>query len=83
MQSEAVQLPAPSSLARAQSAALAARIRAEIERVGGWIRFDRYMQMALYEPGLGYYSGGSTKIGAAARSSRSRRNTPLPSGLSA
>jgi SAM-dependent MidA family methyltransferase len=40
-------------------------MRAEIQRLGGWIGFDRYMQMALYEPGLGYYSGGSAKIGAA------------------
>jgi SAM-dependent MidA family methyltransferase len=65
MQSEAVQFPAPSAAARAQSAALAAHLRAEIERAGGWIRFDRYMQRVLYEPELGYYSGGSTKIGAA------------------
>lgn len=25
--------------------------------------FDRYMELALYEPGLGYYAGGSTKFG--------------------
>ncbi len=32
-------------------------------REEGWISFARYMEMALYEPGLGYYSGGSRKFG--------------------
>ena len=36
----------------------------EIARSGGWIGFDRYMQLALYAPALGYYTGGSTKLGA-------------------
>ena len=49
----------------AHSAALTARIRAEIVAEGGWIGFDRYMQLALYEPGLGYYSAGARKFGAA------------------
>jgi SAM-dependent MidA family methyltransferase len=65
MASETVTFPAPSAAALERSTALTLRIRAEIERLGGWIGFDRYMQMALYEPGLGYYSGGSEKIGAA------------------
>ena len=47
------------------SAALVAEIRREIERAGGWIDFARYMELALYAPGLGYYSAGSTKLGAA------------------
>lgn len=42
---------------------LTGRVMAEIESNGGWLRFDRYMQLALYEPGLGYYSGGAVKIG--------------------
>jgi SAM-dependent MidA family methyltransferase len=42
---------------------LAARIREEIAAAGGWIGFDRYMELALYAPGLGYYSGGSAKLG--------------------
>lgn len=29
----------------------------------GWLCFDRYMQIALYAPGLGYYSAGSAKLG--------------------
>ena len=59
------ELPAPSDAAVAASAALAAAIRAEIDRAGGWLDFARYMELALYAPGLGYYSGGSTKLGAA------------------
>lgn len=39
------------------------RIRDEIDRHNGWITFERYMELALYEPGLGYYSAGSTKLG--------------------
>uniref|UniRef100_UPI00406BE91A class I SAM-dependent methyltransferase n=1 Tax=Rhodoferax sp. GW822-FHT02A01 TaxID=3141537 RepID=UPI00406BE91A len=44
-------------------AALQARIAAEMEQAGGWLGFDRFMALALYEPGLGYYANGSTKFG--------------------
>lgn len=43
---------------------LAASISREIETAGGWIPFSRYMELALYTPALGYYSGGSQKFGA-------------------
>ena len=56
-------LPEPDSAALATSAALVERIVAAIDANGGWLPFDRYMQMALYEPGLGYYSAGATKLG--------------------
>jgi SAM-dependent MidA family methyltransferase len=46
------------------SALLLKRIQAAIQVNGGWLPFDRYMAMALYEPGLGYYSGGATILGA-------------------
>jgi SAM-dependent MidA family methyltransferase len=59
------ELPVPSDDALEQSAALVAEIRAEIERAGGWLDFARYMELALYAPGLGYYSAGSLKLGAA------------------
>ncbi len=39
------------------------RIAQEIEREGGWIPFARYMQLALHEPGLGYYASGARKFG--------------------
>ena len=41
------------------------RIRAEIVAAGGFLDFARYMELALYTPGLGYYSAGARKFGAA------------------
>ncbi len=35
----------------------------EIQAAGGWIGFERYMDLALYAPGLGYYSAGARKLG--------------------
>ena len=56
-------LPAPSPEARAVSDRLTALIGAEIDAGGGWIGFARFMELALYAPGLGYYSAGSRKLG--------------------
>jgi len=56
-------LPAPSPDAAAHSARLANFIAREIAAAGGWIGFDRYMDLALYAPGLGYYTAGARKIG--------------------
>lgn len=44
--------------------ALSALIADEIRRSGGWIGFERFMALALYQPGLGYYSGGDRQFGA-------------------
>ena len=55
-------LPEPSPDARAASAALTRIIAAEV-KASGWMSFARYMELALYAPGLGYYSGGSHKFG--------------------
>ena len=60
----AVELPQPSAAALAVSADLTRAIAAEIRAAGGWLDFARYMELALYAPGLGYYSAGSTKLGA-------------------
>ena len=58
--------PQPSLEALETSRRLVERIRAEIAAAdGGVISFERFMDMALYEPGLGYYSAGATKFGAA------------------
>src|SRR2546421_12804448 len=46
------------------SAAVAALIHAEMAAAAGWLSFERFMELALYAPGLGYYSAGSFKIGA-------------------
>ncbi len=58
-------LPVPEPEALAASHALQARIEAEIAARGGWIAFADYMQLALYTPGLGYYTGGAAKFGPA------------------
>ena len=57
-------LPLPDANALATSRLLEDRIRAEIDAKGGWISFARFMELALYEPGLGYYSAGAAKLGA-------------------
>jgi SAM-dependent MidA family methyltransferase len=46
------------------SARVTGLIRAEMAAAGGWLSFERFMELALYAPGLGYYSAGSFKIGA-------------------
>lgn len=56
-------LPIPTAEAQAQSAQLAALIQQKIKDNNGWIDFTTFMQMALYTPGLGYYSGGAKKFG--------------------
>lgn len=38
-------------------------MRRDIEAHGGWIPFDRYMELVLYAPGLGYYAAGARKFG--------------------
>ncbi len=42
---------------------LAERVAQAITDAGGWLPFDRYMAMALYEPGLGYYARDSRQFG--------------------
>ena len=58
-------LPEPTPDARAHSDSVTALIRGEIVSSGGWISFARYMELALYAPGLGYYSAGARKLGKA------------------
>lgn len=58
-------LPVPSPEALAHSQALVGHLCQLIDAAGGWISFADYMRAALYAPGLGYYSGGATKFGAA------------------
>ncbi|MBW8830305.1 MAG: SAM-dependent methyltransferase [Burkholderiales bacterium] len=43
--------------------ALASLIRRAIARDGGWLPFDRFMAMALYAPGLGYYARSDRQFG--------------------
>lgn len=58
-------LPPLTADEQAHSERLVHRIRDAIDAGNGWISFERFMEMALFEPGLGYYSAGSTKLGAA------------------
>ncbi len=58
-------LPDPGPEARAQAHRLLASITEDILRAGGAIPFSRYLELALYAPGLGYYAGPSAKIGPA------------------
>lgn len=43
---------------------LQALVRQALQRAGGWLPFDRFMALALYAPGLGYYANASRKFGA-------------------
>jgi SAM-dependent MidA family methyltransferase len=52
-------------VALAHSRKLVELIATDIAQTGGWISFERYMELALYAPGLGYYAGGATKFGGA------------------
>ena len=38
-------------------------IAAAIAEAGGWLAFDRYMELALYHPDEGYYGAGRARIG--------------------
>ena len=57
-------LPLPDAEARAVSARLVEVLRERIDAAGGCLPFDAFMEAALYEPGLGYYSNGLTPFGA-------------------
>lgn len=58
-------LPQPTPEAQAHSDRLRDLILQDIAAQGGWIPFSRFMELALYAPGLGYYSAGARKFGAA------------------
>ena len=56
-------LPIPNAQSQALSQQLADLIQQKIKDNNGWIDFATFMQMALYTPDLGYYSGGAQKFG--------------------
>lgn len=76
-QANAAELPQPSPEAAASSRALHQHMAAAIAAAGGWISFARYMELALYTPGLGYYSGGALKFGAGGDFITAPELTPL------
>ena len=46
-----------------QHPALMTLIRRQIAQAGGWLPFDRFMALALYAPGMGYYANDLRKFG--------------------
>jgi len=60
---QALDLPKPTADEITHSQKLSQHINQSIADAGGWIDFEQYMQLALYAPGLGYYSGGAQKFG--------------------
>jgi SAM-dependent MidA family methyltransferase len=57
-------LPPLTADERRHSQAVTELICGEVSAAGGWLSFERFMDLALYAPGLGYYSAGSAKLGA-------------------
>src|SRR5580700_2096364 len=49
----------------AHSARVREHLASAVNAAGGWLSFERFMDLVLYAPGLGYYSGGAAKLGAA------------------
>ena len=61
-------------------AALRERIATEMQQSGGWLGFDRFMELALYAPGLGYYANGSTKFGTMPQGTRKKDGSVTGAG---
>ncbi|MCY7387041.1 MAG: SAM-dependent methyltransferase [Burkholderiales bacterium] len=58
------QLPEPTGEALSHTQTCAAMLRDKIAKANGWLSFARFMELALYAPGLGYYTAGARKFGA-------------------
>jgi len=72
-----LQLPDPGLDALMASRALQNLIANDIRHNSGWIPFSRFMELALYAPGLGYYSGGAAKLGRDGDFTTAPEMTPL------
>jgi len=70
-------LPEPSVDAVVASRSLQTLIANDIRHHSGWISFARFMELALYAPGLGYYSGGAAKLGKDGDFTTAPEITPL------
>jgi SAM-dependent MidA family methyltransferase len=67
----------PNTAAAAHSERLRALIRRDIAAAGGALPFDRFMELALYAPGLGYYAAGTAKLGPAGDFATAPELSPL------
>jgi len=72
-----LQLPEPTTDALTASRALQTLIANDIRHKSGWISFARYMELALYAPEFGYYSGGAAKLGRDGDFTTAPEITPL------
>jgi SAM-dependent MidA family methyltransferase len=70
-------LPEPSLDAQMASRSLQTQIANDIRHNSGWISFARYMELALYAPTHGYYSGGAAKLGKDGDFTTAPEITPL------
>ncbi len=57
-------LTEPDDEAKNRSRLIVQCIQQQCDAAGGHIPFSEYMNIVLYQPGLGYYSGGLQKFGA-------------------
>ena len=64
MRSERQDLPTPDDASLNHSSIVLEELAKKINTNEGWINFADFMQFILYEPGLGYYSSGTRKLGA-------------------
>ncbi len=70
-------LPMPSADAQAHSAHLREVIQEQVIAAGGRIPFWKFMELALYAPGLGYYSAGARKFGPGGDFTTAPERSPL------
>ena len=64
MRTERQELPTPDDASLNHSSVVLDELAKNINKNKGWINFADFMQFILYKPGLGYYSSGTTKLGA-------------------
>ncbi len=60
---EQLSLPQPTDEEQIHSELLCSHIRQDMDLAGGRLSFDRFMELCLYAPGLGYYVAGARKFG--------------------
>jgi SAM-dependent MidA family methyltransferase len=70
-------MAAPDEAQQQHQAAVEAALDARLAAAGGWLRFDDYFAQLMYAPGLGYYSAGAAKLGAAGDFTTAPERSPL------
>ena len=70
-------LPPPDVDAQSHSAHLREVIQEQLSAAGGHLPFWKFMELALYAPGLGYYSAGARKFGPGGDFTTAPERSPL------